>query len=188
MIVVARRATRVLLDTSPFISFAQCGSLIPLARYLGDTAAVALDVALELRRNAAGRFPELKTLDKLRWPTGDPLALPPDLLADAESLRRLHARAGAHESENRGEIATVLLAARLGDAIVILDDELGKKLARFRSLPRLSTAQLAAEMVAAAALDEDSGLAIFDVATPRGVGKSEFSAAVGRAQSAMNGT
>jgi hypothetical protein len=54
--VTVARATTVLLDTSPFISFAQAGALIPLAQYLGGRAAILLDVANELRRNAAGRF------------------------------------------------------------------------------------------------------------------------------------
>lgn len=185
MIVVARSATRVLLDTSPFISFAEGGALIPLAQYLGDRAAMVLDVANELRRNAAGRFPQLKTLDMLRWPPGDPLSLPPDLLADAEALRRLHSPIGAHEAADRGEIATALVAARVQGAVVVMDDELGKNLCRMRGIDRLSTAQLAAEMVGAGAFDEDAGYAVFDTATPDHVGKSEFDTAVERAKAAL---
>jgi predicted nucleic acid-binding protein len=182
--VVARRATTVLLDTSPFISFAEAGALIPLAQYLADRAAILLDVANELRRNAAGRFPQLKTLDMLRWPPGEPLSLPPELLADAEALRRLHSPAGAHEAANRGEIATVLLAARVQDALVVMDDELGTKLCRMRGVDRLSTAQLAAEMVVAGGFDEDTGFGVFDAATPARVGRPEFSEAVARAKAA----
>lgn len=185
MTVVARSATRVLLDTSPFISFAEGGALIPLAQYLGDRAAIVLDVANELRRNATGRFPQLKTLDMLRWPPGDPLALPPDLLADAEALRRLHSPAETHESANRGEIATALLAARVDDAVVVMDDELGKTLCRMRAVARLSTAQLAAEMVVAGAFDEASGFAVFDAATPAAVGRPAFNEAVARAKAAF---
>ena len=185
MTVVARSATRVLLDTSPFISFAEGGALIPLAQYLGDRAAILLDVANELRRNAAGRFPQLKTLDMLGWPPGEPLSLPPDLLADAEALRRLHSPIGAHETANRGEIATSLVAARVEGAVVVMDDELGKKLCRMRGIDRLSTAQLAAEMVAADALDPTPGFAVFDIATPRDVGQTAFDAAVERAKAAL---
>lgn len=181
MIPVARTAARVLLDTSPFISFAQGGALFQLAGYLGDRAAIALDVAEELRRNSAGRFPELKTLDMLRWPPGEPLALPPDLLADAADLRRLHSEPGAHEAANRGEIATALLAGRLGDAVVVMDDDLGKRLCRTRGVPRLSAAQLVAEMVVAEALDDRTGLAVFDAATPAGVGREQFEESVRRA-------
>ena len=185
MTVVARDATTVLLDTSPFINFAEAGALIPLAQYLGDRAAIALDVDKELRRNAAGRFPQLKTLDMLNWPLGEPLSLPPDLLADAEALRRLHSPIGAHESANRGEIATALLAARVEGPAVVMDDELGKKLCRVRSIPRVSTAQLAAEMVVAGNFDEDSGFGVFGVATPPGVGRPAFNEAVARAKAAL---
>ncbi len=185
MTVVARGATRVLLDTSPFISFAEAGALIPLAQYLGDRAAVALDVDNELRRNAAVRFPQLKTLDMLRWPPGEPLSLPPDLLADAESLRRLHSPIGAHEAANRGEIATALIAARLQDVVVVMDDELGKTLCRMRGVARLSTAQLAAEMVVAGGFDEDSGFGVFDAATPASAGRPAFDEAVARAKAAL---
>lgn len=184
MISVAGRACRVLLDTSAFISFAEAGALIPLAHYLGDRAAIVLDVANELRRNAAGHFPQLKTLDMLRWPPGEPLSLPPDLLADAEQLRRLNSPVGAHEAANRGEIATALLAGRLR-AVVVMDDELGKKLCRMRGVDRLSTAQVAAEMVAAGALDEPSGFAVFENATPAHVGRPAFDKAVARATEAL---
>lgn len=184
MIPVARTAARVLLDTSPFISFAQGGALFQLAGYLGNRAAVALDVAEELRRNSAGRFPELKTLGLLGWPPGEPLALPPELLADAADLRRLHSDPGAHEAANRGEIATALLAGRLGDAVVIMDDDLGKRLCRTRGIPRLSTAQLVAEMVVTEALDDATGFAVFDAATRASAGREEFDESVRRASEA----
>ena len=147
MIPVAARAEQVLLDTSAFINFADGGALFQLAGYLGQRAVVALDVDIELRRNAASRFPALKTLALLQWPGGEPLALPPELLGDAASLRRLHSKPGAHEDANRGEIATALLAGRTPGAVVIMDDKLGKQLCRTRAVPRLSSAQLAAEMI-----------------------------------------
>ena len=184
MIVVARSATRVLLDTSPFINFAETGALRTLARYLADRAAIALDVDNELRRLAVGRFPQLQNLDRLGWPTGEPLALPPDLLADAEALRRLNSPPGAHEAANRGEIATALLAGRMR-SVAVIDDELGKRLCRMRGIDRLSTAQLAAEMVAAAAFDSASGFAVFDIATPSHVGRPAFDEAVARAKTAL---
>ncbi len=185
MIPVAGKAEQVLLDTSAFINFADGGSLIQLSGYLGTRAAVTLDVDIELKRNAGARFPALKTLGMLRWPHGEPLPLPPELLADAEALRRLHSVAGAHEDANRGEIATAMLAGRLGGAAVIMDDELGKQLCRLRDVPRLSSAQLAAEMVAAGALEDEVGLRVFEVATPEGVGRQEFDVAVERARRAI---
>jgi hypothetical protein len=182
--VVARDASRVLLDTSVFVNFAEGGMLIPLSQYLGGRAAIALDVHVELKRLAGTRHAELVTLGRLRWPAGSPVELPTYLLADAEDLRKLHAPAGAHERANRGEIATTLLAHRLG-AVAIIDDELGKRLCSFRGVPRLSTAQLAAEMVAAGALDEESRFAVFDAATPAQVGRAEFQDALARARQAL---
>lgn len=184
MTVVARSATRVLLDTSAFISFAEGDALRELARYVGDRAAIALDVDKELGRLARGRFPQLQNLERLGWPTGDPLALPPDLLADAEDLRRLNSPPGAHEAANRGEIATALLAGRLRIPVV-MDDELGKRLCQARGVERLSTAQLAAEMVASGAFEEAAGFAVFEIATPSQVGRSAFDEAVTRAKTAL---
>ena len=57
MIAVAGRAERVLLDTSAFINFAEGGALFQLAGYLGERAAITLDVDLELRRNAGRAVP-----------------------------------------------------------------------------------------------------------------------------------
>jgi hypothetical protein len=185
VIAVARRAAQVLLDTSAFINFAEGGALFQLASYLGAPAAVVLDVDVEIRRNASGQFPALKTLGLLNWPSGEPLALPPDLLSDAEALRRLHSAPGAHERVNRGEIATALLAGRIPGAVVIMDDKLGKQLCRLRNIARLSSAQLAAEMVVAGGLDEETGLRVFETATPSGVGRVEFDEAVERAREAL---
>ncbi|MDX6690513.1 MAG: hypothetical protein QOG15_1970 [Solirubrobacteraceae bacterium] len=185
MIPIAGRAERVLLDTSVFINFADGGALFQLSAYLADRATVALDVDVELRRNAAGRFPALKTLGMLKWPPGEPLALPPDQLADAEALRRLHSAPGAHEDANRGEIATALLAGRIEGVIVVMDDMLGKQLCRTRGVARLSSAQLSAEMVVVGALDAETGLRVFDVATPARVGKPEFDVAIARARDAL---
>jgi hypothetical protein len=64
----------------------------------------------------------------LRWPPGEPLALPPDLLADPTDLAPPPFCAGVHEAANRGETANALVAGRLGDAVVITNDDVGKRL------------------------------------------------------------
>jgi hypothetical protein len=184
-VIVARDADCILLDTSVIVNFVEAGMLIPLAGYLPN-AAVTLDVDIELRRLAGTRFAELATLDRLHWPSGEPLALPPDLLDDAEALRKLNASPGAHEAANRGEIATALLAARLRVAAII-DDALGKGLCKMRGVPRLSTAQLVAEMVVVGAVDTDSGFLVFDTSTPDGIGRAEFEEALDRARSTLSG-
>lgn len=185
MTAVARDAERILLDASVIVNFADAGMLLPLASYLGSRAAITLDVERELHRLAGTSRPELATLDHLRWPVGEALALPPALLADAEALRKLHSPAGSHEAANRGEISTALLAAHLPNVVVAMDDALGKRLCQHRGVPRLSSAQLAAEMVAAGALDEEAGYEVFEVSTPDGVGPTEFQQAVERARAAL---
>jgi hypothetical protein len=185
VIATAGPAENILLDTSVIVNFADAGMLIPLAQYLGPKAAITLDVDRELRRLAGTSRPTLATLDRMSWPAREPLALPPPLLADADALRKLHRAARAHEAENAGEISTTLMATTIPSVVVIMDDELGVNLCRFRGLSRLSSAQLAAEMVAAGALDEESGLKVFDTATPAHVGRPGFEEAVARAREAL---
>lgn len=185
MIPLAARASRVLLDTSVLVNFAKGGALLYLAKYLGERAARALDVEVEVRRLAASRFPELATLARMSWPPGPAIELPPQLLLDAADLQRIHKSPGGGTRENRGEIATALLAAHLRDALVLMDDQLGKQLSRFRGVPHLSSSQLVAEMHAAESIDEEAALVVFDRATPSNVGVSRFHELVGRARAAL---
>jgi hypothetical protein len=74
----------------------------------------------------------------------------------------------------------------MGNVVVVMDDALGKRLCRTRTVPRLSSAQLAAEMVVAGALDETTGSRVFEVATPPSVGKAEFAKALSRASSVQH--
>jgi hypothetical protein len=184
---LARDARRVLFDASPLVHLGQAGLLIPVAGYLGARAAVVRDVHNELVRNR-DRFPDLRALSMLRWPPGEPLDLPPDLVADVEGIRRLHTEPGAHPDKNRGEVATALLAGRLGDALAVMDDYLGKRLCQMRAVPRLSTALLVAEIVAAGAVGEPEGAKAFEQCTPSGVGREEFDRAVERATAALGGS
>jgi hypothetical protein len=186
LVTVTRDAERVLLDASVIVNFADGGALIPLTQYLGPRAAITLDVERELNRLAGSSKPALLNLGRLRWPSGEALALPSDLLADAEALRKLNAPADAHELSNAGEISTALLGARLEDTVVIIDDAFGKRLCQTRNVRRLSTAQLVAEMVAASSLDVDAGYIVFDIATPSDVGRPEFTQAVERARTALS--
>jgi len=58
-------------------------------------------------------------------------------------------------------------------------------LCRMRGVDRISTAQLAAEMVASGSFDEASGFAVFDIATPSHVGRTAFDEAVARAKTGL---
>ena len=182
---LARDAARVLFDASPLVNLGQCGLLIPLAGYIGDRGAVTRDVHNEIVRNQS-RFRDLRVLAMLRWPPGEPLDVPPDLIADVEAIRTLNTEAGANPNKNRGEVATALVAARLGDSLVIMEDRLGKRLCEMRGVPRISTAQLVAEMVAAGVVGEPEGIAAFDHCTPQGIGNDEFERAVAVARTFLS--
>jgi hypothetical protein len=82
-------------------------------------------------------------------------------------------------------VSTVLMAQHLGRELVPLDDGDGKKLARARGVPRLSTAMLAAEMVACNAIGEPEGFSVYDAATPDHVGQAEWLKALERAAAAL---
>ena len=178
---LARDASRVLFDTSPLVNFGQCGLLFQLVQYIGERGAVTRDVHNELIRNH-DRFPDLRALGMLRWPPGEPIDVPLHLIADVEAIRKLNTDAGANPDKNRGEVATALVAAQLRDALAVMEDRLGKRLCQMRGVPRLSTAQLVAEMVAADIVGEPEGLAAFDHCTPNGIGKSEFEDSVSAAR------
>lgn len=175
---VTRAFERVLFDSSAIITFVEAEEIVRLSAYVGAKGAITLDVEQELLRLSQTRFPGLIALQGLGWPPGDALSLPPHLLQEAEDIRRVELPPGAPADKNRGEVATALMAQQLGNAIVVMDDEFGKKICARRSVPRMSTAQLAAEMVAAGALDDDSGFEVFDLATPDHVGRAEFEASI----------
>lgn len=185
MRVLARDASLVLFDAGPLVNLGQCGLLIPVARYIGERGAVTRDVHNEIVRNQS-RFRDLKVLTMLRWPPGEPLDVPPDLIADVEAIRKLNTEASANPNKNRGEVATALVAARLADALVVMEDRLGKRLCQMRNVPRLSTAQLVAEMVAAGVVGEAEGLVAFEHCTPDGVGRRGFEQSVTAARSSLS--
>lgn len=178
-------ARRVLLDASPFFYFCEGGQLIALCRYLGKRAHITLEVDYELRRNSV-RYRDLKTLERLRWPPEDNrLELSPPLKSELLDILRGLRTPGEHELAHAGEVSTVLMAAQLGGELIVLEDADGKALARRRNVPRMSTAMLAAEMVAAGQVAESEGFGVYDAATPTGVGRAEWSAALARAIAAL---
>lgn len=121
------------------------------------------------------------------WPQSTP---PPPLEVEEEILRIQKEKRPIDRSSdakvNLGEIATVVVGAHLNFPLIVADDELAKLLAKPRRLPRISTAMLAVEMTLQGALDEAQGFTAYDCATPAGVGRPEFEAAVERAQNASS--
>ena len=169
-------------DASPFYRFCEAQLLPSLAEYLCGNARVTLEVAAELRRGArSDRHAGLHYLELAGWPP-DTAALPAELQRLFLDYSRAARQKDEPPSKHAGEIATVLMAAYLGADVVVIDDLFGKRLARDRGVSRLSTAQLAAEMVAEAALTDGDGYRVFDLSTPPEAGRADFRRACDRAQ------
>jgi hypothetical protein len=181
-------AKLVLLDSSPFFRFCEGGQVINLARYLGKRANITMEVADELRLNST-TYTDLKTLERMKWPPeNNRLELTSELKQELFDILRAIRQPGEHRLKHAGEISTVLMAQHLGGELIVLEDRDGKVLAAQRAVPRMSTAMLAAEMVAVRAVGEAEGYAVFDAATPKGVGQSEWKQALKRAQAALPAT
>ncbi|MGB7160175.1 MAG: hypothetical protein WBD40_19060 [Tepidisphaeraceae bacterium] len=174
-------AAKVLLDAGPFFRFCDGGQILNLAQYLGQRAFITLEVKDELERNAQ-TYVDLRTLQLARWPSeNNELELPTALKQELRDLARGLQVAGDHPNMHFGEISTVLMAEHLGGELILLDDNDGKRLARARNVPRLSTAMLAAEMVACNAIGEPEGFKVYDAATPDGIGQNQWLNALARA-------
>lgn len=64
------------------------------------------------------------------------------------------------------------------------DDPLGKRLAKKKTIARLSTVQLAAELIAVGELSHDAGLAMFNLSAG-GADPKHFNGAVRQARAAL---
>ncbi len=178
-------AKKVLLDSSALFYFCQGGQVINLAMYLRERAYVTLEVDEELRRKST-RYVDLKTLQRMKWPPeNNKLELTAPLKQELLDILRAIQQPGDHPLKNAGEISTVLMAQHLGGDLVVLEDHEGKRLALRRQVPRLSTAMLAAEMVAVSHIGESEAFAVYDAATPPHVGEAEWPAALARARQAI---
>ena len=175
-------AEKVLLDSSAFFYFCDGGQVINLGRYLGTRAYVTLEVLDELLRNSS-RYADLQTLERMRWPPEENhLELNTELKRELLDILRALRNPGDHDLQHAGEISTVLMAESLGGELVVLEDRDGKALAAQRGVPRLSTAMLAAEMVAVEYVSEDEGFGVYDAATPQGIGRPQWALALRRAR------
>ncbi len=153
--------SRVAPDAGPFFRFGSAGYLLDLVAYLGAKAAITREVETELLRNARkDKYAFLRALQHLQPPL-DVLDLSPKSAEELLDRVRAARKPGDHPDAHKGEISVVLLAVELGDTLVVCDDPLGKRLARKKDIARLSTAQLAAEMVAVGELSHEAGVAIF---------------------------
>jgi len=153
--------SRVVLDASPFFRFGSAGYLIELMAYLGSKAAISREVEKELLRNARNdEYAFLRSLQHIQPPI-EVIDLSTRSAEELLDRARAARKPGDHPDMHKGEISTVLLAVELPDSLVVCDDRLGKRLSEKKEIPRLSTPQLAAEMVAVSELAREAGREIF---------------------------
>lgn len=153
----------ILLDTGPFCRFCEAQALDEFAAYLGARAWVTQDVANEIHYRGKKEHGALRMLQWARppFPRNPPILL---MGAQAKQAERIHARkqrAADPLFADLGEITTVLAGVARGGAAVMIDDRFGRDLARQRGLALYSTADLAAEMTAAEAVDPGRGWNVF---------------------------
>ena len=178
--------SRVVLDAGPFFRFGSAGYLLDLIAYLGARTAISREVETELLRNArSDEYAFLRVLQYVQPPI-DVVDLSPKSAEELLDRARAARKPGDHPDAHRGEISAVLLAVELGEALVVCDDPLGKRLAKKKEIPRLSTPQLAAEMVALGELSHEAGVAIF-VASAGSADPQYFNNTVKQARRAQNG-
>lgn len=170
----------VVVDTSPFSRFNDVGLALKLSDCLPG-AVIPPEVKDELRRAPLSTCAALRLIAKSTgWPTC--VALNTQNQRDLLHIAQLHHQPGDHATKNFGEIASVLLARQIGASLLVLDDELGVKLARARGIARLSTAELAANAEIAETLTPAEARMVFLAAAPIGCGEPQWEAARARAK------
>lgn len=155
----------LLADTGPFCRCAEAGQeqLDAAVDYLRPNTQIVQDVARELARRAA--TDEHARIASMRWrgfPGAEPITITDArLLAQIDNIlvgRRRHSP--GHFLEDRGEVATILVAKKLGCAVMI-DDRDGRRFAERKGLTVFTTENLAAELAAVDALSEAAAWEIF---------------------------
>ncbi len=158
----------LLADTGPFCRFAEGASqqTHALASYLDGAVYIAQDVSIELHRRAKTK--EHASLKQLEWidpkfPQHEPIAITDrQVLAQIENiLDGRRRRNPGHFMEDRGEVATILIAKDRGWP-VLMDDGWGRRsFAPAKGVEVFSTEDLCVEMAHAKALSDDDAFEIF---------------------------
>jgi hypothetical protein len=181
--IFAHRAAKVMLDTSPVRRFTEGELVLEFAEFLGERAYAPPPVLRELR-DIAGKFPDIDALLSRKWPRTTP-EVPTRVNDDIFRLQKRY-RPGDRRDDltvNLGEIAAVQIAVHLGYPLLVADDSLAKALSK-RKVFRLSTAQVAAEMVVLDKLDDEQGWRVWNLATPddQGLTRRDYDSDVSRAR------
>jgi hypothetical protein len=149
---------RVFVDASAFRSFARAGCCTALKGYLGAKLRITLDVETELTRapEAELRLFSMAT----NWPPGGAVQLSEESNEAAWRIIELSQDEGDHPRQNAGEVTTVFAARDDGEALIIVEDGLGKREAKKHDVKRMSTVQLVAEMVVLGHLTDEAGFKV----------------------------
>lgn len=163
-----RQRPFLLADTGPFCRFAEGRSqqILALADYLDGAIYVVQDVSIELSRRA--KTPEHAALNQLQWinpkfPQHQPIAITDKrVLAQIEDILEGRRRSNpGHFMEDRGEVATILVA-KDRDWPVLMDDGWGRRsFAPAKGVEVITTEDLCVEMAAAEALTDDHAFEVF---------------------------
>ena len=146
----------ILADTGPFCRLAAAGEthFDVAIEYVRESVQIVMDVQRELRRRSAK--PEHSRLNRLKLlgvPERQTITITEGaMLARIEDIiegRRRH-KAG-HPDEDRGEVATALVAASMG-VPTLMDDGWGKNFAINEGVQVFTTQDLAVELAATNAL------------------------------------
>lgn len=156
---LAADAKWMLLDASVICRFTDAKHERALVAFLGQRARITVAVWKELKGHTSGRVRKnkrrseqvknphlIKALLSEEWPL---LYLEPPEPFQTEIRALQLANRGndvADQYVNLGEITTVIAAKCFDAPLVVIDDELGVKLARQRDVARISTAQLVCQM------------------------------------------
>lgn len=177
----------VFADTSLFCNILRAlpkTALLTVLDYVDASLKIVTDVNREMNGLCRGAFPGLailKTVDMLEeYLRGPPVHLDPDIATDVALIAEhsgLFTPDPDRPKKNWGEIATVLMAARTG-AAVLLDDREGRGLARRRKIPSLTTRDLVVEMSRQEVLTADEGHAVWAVAASSRCSRAAFEAAL----------
>jgi hypothetical protein len=155
----------LLADTGPFCRFAEAGDaqVDALAAHLRHNLRITQDVAIELARLAGTKFPRLKQLAWKEFPGEEPITITDArLLSQIEDIARGRRRhAPGHFLEDRGEIATILVAKQIG-CPVLIDERWGKEtFAPRKGVATYSTEDLAVEIARAERLTPDEAFEVY---------------------------
>jgi hypothetical protein len=173
----------LLADAGPFCRFAEAGpeQLKAFVNYLGSRLKITPDVHHEISGNA--KMPQFGALNQLSWWGWDPeehteTITDRQILSQVENIaegqRRNKERQGKprrHPWQEKGEVATVLLAKQHGWAVLV-DDGDGRNLAKKKQLTLFGTEQLCLEMASVGALTPAAAFSVFTLV--RGHDRLEF--------------